>query len=119
MPKPVIEGGETVFPEAFVWLDPPASLGEVTVLDVLEAKEPAGHKRRVERWAKSVWEACSPHHETVRRDFKFLSKRSAVGPEMRNVNEIWDRRPGRFPDAYLAGFLQMPRGKVLHIVETL
>ena len=52
---------------AFVWLDPPASLGEVTVLDVLEAKEPAGHKRRVERWAKSVWEAWSPHHETVRR----------------------------------------------------
>lgn len=52
---------------AFVWLDPPASLGKGTVLDVLEAKDPAEHKERVEQWAKSVWEAWSPHHETVRR----------------------------------------------------
>ena len=42
---------------AFVWLDPPASLSQITVLDMLEAKDPAEHKERVERWAKSVWEA--------------------------------------------------------------
>lgn len=51
---------------AFVWLDPPSSLGETTVLDVLAAKEPDEHKERVERWAKSVWDAWSPHHETIR-----------------------------------------------------
>lgn len=51
----------------FVWLDPPASLGEVTVLDVLEAKDPAEHAERVRQWARSVWDAWSPHHETVRR----------------------------------------------------
>jgi len=52
---------------AFVWLDPPYPLGEVTVVDVLEAKAPAEHNERVERWARSVWKAWSPHHETVRR----------------------------------------------------
>jgi hypothetical protein len=51
----------------FVWLDPPASLGEVTVLDVRQARNPAEHAGLVERWARSIWEAWSPHHETVRR----------------------------------------------------
>ena len=44
----------------FVRLYPPAFLGEVTVLDVLGAKEPAEHKERVERWVKSVWERGRP-----------------------------------------------------------
>ena len=51
----------------FVWLDPPASLGDVTVLDVLGARDPEEHAERVRRWAASVWEAWAPHHETVRR----------------------------------------------------
>ena len=49
-----------------VWLDPPALLGDTTVLDVRPARDPAEHRERVERWAWSVWEAWSPHHETVR-----------------------------------------------------
>jgi hypothetical protein len=53
--------------EDFVWLDPPDDLGDVTVLDVLEARDPEEHMERVRGWAASVWEAWAPHHETVRR----------------------------------------------------
>lgn len=51
----------------FVWLDPPVPTGGVTVLDVLRAGGPEEHIGRVRRWAESVWEAWTPHHETVRR----------------------------------------------------
>ncbi len=53
--------------ERFVWLDPPDHLGDVTVLDVLDARAPDEHIERVRGWAASVWEAWGPHHETVRR----------------------------------------------------
>ena len=51
----------------FPWLEPPTSQGEVTVLDVLDARDLAAHVARVERWARSVWDAWSAHHDTVRR----------------------------------------------------
>ena len=51
----------------FVWLDPPEQLGDVTVLDVLDARDPEEHMERVRGWGASVWEAWAPHHETVRR----------------------------------------------------
>lgn len=51
----------------FVWLAPPSSLGELTIMHVLEARNPAEHMQRVGEWARSVWEAWSPHHETIRR----------------------------------------------------
>lgn len=50
-----------------VWLEPPASLGEVTVLDVLEAEDPAEYAKRAREWARVVWEAWSDYHETARR----------------------------------------------------
>lgn len=50
-----------------VWLEPPASLGEVTVLHMLGAEDPEEYGERAGRWAKAVWEAWSDHHETVRR----------------------------------------------------
>ena len=49
------------------WLEAPAEPGKVTVLDVLDAGDPSEHEERVLRWAHTVWEAWSPHHETVRR----------------------------------------------------
>lgn len=49
------------------WLNPPTSLGETTILYVLDAGGPDEHAGRVREWARSVWEAWSPHHETVRR----------------------------------------------------
>jgi Family of unknown function (DUF5946) len=49
-----------------VWLEPPASMGEVTVLRALEAGDPAEYAEVVRRWAGSVWEAWGAHHETAR-----------------------------------------------------
>lgn len=49
------------------WMEPPASLGELMILYVLGVKGPDEHGERVREWARSVWEAWSPHHETVRR----------------------------------------------------
>jgi uncharacterized protein DUF5946 len=50
----------------FPWLPPPPSVGALTVLDVHQAATPAEHRGRVEEWAKSAWEAWSPHHSQVR-----------------------------------------------------
>ena len=51
---------------SFRWLQPPASLGEVTVADVFRARDAAEHLAAVEAWAASVWRAWSAHHDTVR-----------------------------------------------------
>jgi hypothetical protein len=49
----------------FEWLAPPASLGPVTVLDVLAAPDADG-AAAVQRWAESVWAAWSPYHPAIR-----------------------------------------------------
>ena len=51
----------------FIWLEPPASLGDLTILDVLDSTDYAQHEAMVKRWAESVWRAWSPHHGEVRR----------------------------------------------------
>lgn len=48
------------------WLAPPDDRGSVTVLDVVETQGITGHQTAVERWARSAWEAWSPHHPHVR-----------------------------------------------------
>lgn len=53
--------------ERFFWMEPPASLGEPTILHVRDAKGPDEHAERVREWARSVWEVWSPCHGTVRR----------------------------------------------------
>jgi hypothetical protein len=50
----------------FTWLQPPPSLGPVTVVDVWNANGPAEHETKVREWAASVWSAWSPHHATLR-----------------------------------------------------
>ena len=50
-----------------MWLEPPASVGELTVLYVRDAKDSEEHAKRTQEWAESAWEAWSAHHETVRR----------------------------------------------------
>ncbi|MCC6784950.1 MAG: hypothetical protein IT457_19030 [Planctomycetes bacterium] len=45
----------------------PASLGAVTVADVLAARDAEEHVAAVRRWADAAWLAWSPHHATVRR----------------------------------------------------
>jgi hypothetical protein len=48
------------------WLEPPSMLGTLSVLDVLGAVSIEEHNQRVERWAKSVWNAWKEHHGTVK-----------------------------------------------------
>ena len=51
---------------SFEWLEPPDMTGVMTVLDVLEASDPAAHERAVLAWGADVWGAWAAHHETVR-----------------------------------------------------
>jgi len=60
----------------FVWLEPPASLGEITVSYVRDAQDPAEHEERVREWAISVWEDWAP---TTRRCAGGPPARSGVG----------------------------------------
>ncbi len=53
--------------EVFEWLEPPTSLGPVTVNDVRAATSPDEHAQAVTRWAQSVWQAWSEHHPSVRK----------------------------------------------------
>lgn len=48
------------------WLEPPRPNGTLTVRGALEAKGKAEHAAAVEAWARDVWAAWEPHHETVR-----------------------------------------------------
>lgn len=49
------------------WLDPPHSLGAVTVLDVHVAADAEQHGERVWQWARSVWHAWAPHQQPIGR----------------------------------------------------
>jgi len=51
----------------FVWLDPPLSLGEITVADLLDVKNVDDHKSMSRKWAKGAWDAWSGHHSTIRK----------------------------------------------------
>ena len=53
------------FKGQFAWLEPPASRGALTVLDVVRAGDAEEHQRQVRRWAESAWEAWSFHHATI------------------------------------------------------
>jgi hypothetical protein len=50
----------------FPRLEPPASLGELTVLSVHAARTPEEHVQRATAWAASVWNAWSECHALVR-----------------------------------------------------
>lgn len=47
------------------WLDPPSAY-DVTVLDVLGARDGREHVRLVRSWAEAVWSAWGAHHDLVR-----------------------------------------------------
>ena len=51
---------------AFHRLDPPASRGEITLLDVPVDGDPTKARTAAQAWATSVWTAWSSHHQTVR-----------------------------------------------------
>lgn len=49
----------------YVWLDPPESLGALTIVDVQRETDPVGHVERVKEWAWSVWNAWAIHRATI------------------------------------------------------
>lgn len=51
----------------YAWLEPPASLGAVTVVDVHAATTAEEHVAAVRRRCESAWEAWAVHHEAIRR----------------------------------------------------
>ena len=55
-------------PEAiFDWLAPPASMGSITLLDVLATETAGDHRAAVQRWAISVWVAWAPRQKEIRK----------------------------------------------------
>lgn len=59
--------GAAVRPKGrFVWLDPPASLGAITVVEVAAAQTMEAHAETVRAWARSAWAAWTAHHDRVR-----------------------------------------------------
>jgi hypothetical protein len=51
----------------FVWLQPPRPMGEITVVEVVNIKDPKEHAAIVNRWARSAWDAWSVHHAQIRK----------------------------------------------------
>lgn len=64
---PIMSRINTQHKDTFVWLEPPAALGAVTVLDVVAARDADEHQTLVHQWAESVWRAWSQHHQTAER----------------------------------------------------
>ncbi len=50
----------------YPWLEPPSSLGAVTVVDVHSAATPEEHTAAVRRWCQSAWDAWAIHEAEVR-----------------------------------------------------
>ena len=48
------------------WLEPPGTLGSLTILDVHGAEDLKDHTDRVHIWAHAVWQAWQPHHDQIR-----------------------------------------------------
>jgi len=49
----------------YEWLEPPSSLGVVTVADVHATSNPEAHLREVEAWAHSAWSAWRAHKDKI------------------------------------------------------
>ena len=50
----------------YTWLEPPATLGPMTVADVDAAAGVEEHLLAVRQWAAQMWEVWASHHATVR-----------------------------------------------------
>ena len=51
---------------SYRWLEPPASLGPLTVADVEATRSLDEHSSLVKRWATQMWQVWSHHHPAVR-----------------------------------------------------
>ncbi|GCE28675.1 hypothetical protein KDA_41590 [Dictyobacter alpinus] len=53
--------------DQFIWLDPPGSLGPMTIMDVAQATDLASYNQLIKSWARTTWQAWEPHHPTIQR----------------------------------------------------
>jgi hypothetical protein len=60
-------GRATQFSNQFVWLDPPKSMGSITVAEVVKTKTLDEYESLGRDWAVSAWEAWSIHHAQIRK----------------------------------------------------
>ncbi len=60
-------GRATQFSDRFVWLDPPPSMGSITVVDAANAPSLDEYRRIAKEWAYSAWEAWRVHHAQIRK----------------------------------------------------
>ncbi len=60
----------TVFP----WLEPPSSVGPMTILDIRDAGSPAGRATAITRWAETTWAAWAPHRGVIRKQAATLDR---------------------------------------------
>jgi hypothetical protein len=51
---------------ALYWLTPPEPNGHLTVVEAAQGLAGEGRDATIELWARDLWEAWAPHHETVR-----------------------------------------------------
>jgi hypothetical protein len=57
----------TRYSDQFVWLEPPAQNGSITVADLLPLSDiSALHQRSID-WASSIWDAWHAHHPVIRK----------------------------------------------------
>ena len=56
----------TRYKDRFRWLNPPSSMGMMTVKDVHKAVDAEEHISLVQKWAETAWSAWSDHHPAVR-----------------------------------------------------
>lgn len=62
--RAMLDAGESK--RRLVRLEPPGSMGGITVADVAPATSVEEHTERVRAWARSAWEAWSQHHGIIR-----------------------------------------------------
>jgi hypothetical protein len=56
----------TRYKSTFHWLEPPATMGAITVHDVWLADNPETHLQLVQQWAASAWSAWKEHHGQIK-----------------------------------------------------
>jgi Family of unknown function (DUF5946) len=61
--------------QRFVWLEPPKSMGLMTVADVVSAKTNEELRSAVTNWAAVAWAAWAVHHQTVAEWAKRLPRK--------------------------------------------
>lgn len=52
--------------DGFYWLEPPADMGTLTVVDVLAAPDAAAHDDIVKHWATQMWHVWKSYHAPIK-----------------------------------------------------